>query len=125
MSNGTGTSDLDLANARADQATAFANEALRRVADAEWREERGVYLSNGVPPAALDLAAPVLNRASDMVIDLSNSGEDDVNVSAVVRGLLDSLKGTVDLSAESGHFGTAGEGENPDQAILDRWTIQG
>jgi hypothetical protein len=125
MSNGTATTDLDLANARADQATAFANEALRRVADAEWREERTGYLSDGVPPAALDLAAPVLNRASDMVIDLSNSGEDDVNVSAVVRGLLDSLKGTVDLSTESGHFGTHSGEDNPDQAILDRWTIQG
>jgi hypothetical protein len=125
MSNGTGTTDLDLANARADQATAFANEALRRVADAEWREERTGYLGDGVPPAALDLAAPVLNRASDMVIDLSNSGEDDVNVSAVVRGLLDSLKGTVDLSAESGHFGTHSGEDNPDQAILDKWTILG
>jgi hypothetical protein len=112
--------DIELANARAEGA-----EALRRVAAAEWREERNSYMSDGVPPAALDLAAPVLNRASDMVIDLSNHGEDDVNVSAVVRGLLDSLKGTVDLSAESGHFGTHSGDDNPDEPILARWNIDG
>jgi len=55
-------------------------------------------MGEGVPAAALDLAAPVLNRADDMVIDLSFAQEEDVNVSAIVRGLLDSLKGTVDLS---------------------------
>lgn len=118
-------SDLDLARQETAAARAESREAMRRVAEAEWREERNGYMGEGVPAAALDLAAPVLNRASDMVIDLSNSGEDDVNVSAVIRGLLDSLKGTVDLSAESGHFGTTSGEDNPDEAILARWTIEG
>lgn len=120
------TSDVDLANQRAEAATARANEALKRVAEAEWREERSGYLSEGVPPHALDLAAPVLNRADDMVIDLSFADEADVNVSEVVRGLLDSLKGTVDLSVEEGHSGTfrAGDGEDPDKALLDRWNSE-
>lgn len=110
--------DIELANARA-------NEALRRVAAAEWSAERSGYMSEGVPVAALDLAAPVLNRAVDMVIDLSNSGEDDVNVSEVVRGLLDTLKGTVDLSDEVGHASTFVPGDDdPDKELLDRWEAQ-
>lgn len=118
--------DIELANQAVAAANARAQEALRRVADAEWREFRNTMLSEGVPPHALDLAAPVLNRADDMVIDLSNSAEDDVNVSEVVRGLLDTLKGTVDLSTEQGHSGTfrAGDGEDPDKQMLDRWSEQ-
>lgn len=119
MSN-VDTRDIELANANSR-----ATEALRRVAEAEWREERSSFMDQGVPAAALDLAAPVLNRADDMVIDLSFASEEDVNVSAIVRGLLDSLKGTVDLSTESGHFGVHSGDDNPDQAILDRWTVEG
>lgn len=124
MSTKTGQ-DIDLANERIARADARAADALRRVAEAEWREERNAYMAEGVPAAALDLAAPVLNRADDMVIDLSVMDEDDVNVSEVVRGLLDSLKGTVDLSTESGHLGVHTGEDNPDQPILDRWTIEG
>lgn len=116
----TDTRDIELANARAE-----GQEALRRVAAAEWKSERGTYMDNGVPAAALDLAAPVLNRASDMVIDLSNHNEDDVNVSEVVRGLLDALKGTVDLSTETGHYGTHSGEDNPDAETLGRWHIDG
>jgi hypothetical protein len=119
------TADIELANQRADAATARANEALRRVAEAEWTATRNEYLAEGVPPFALDLAAPVLNRSDDMVIDLSNVGEDDVNISEAVRGLLDALKGTVDLSAEAGHLGIHAGDDNPDQDILDRWTVEG
>lgn len=116
--------DIELANQQVASANARASEALRRVAEAEWREERGTYLSDGVPPHALDLAAPVLNRADDMVIDLSNADEADVNVSQVVRGLLDALKGTVDLSNEAGHNGTFTNGEDPDREMLDLWSEQ-
>jgi len=115
--------EIDLARQAVIDANARANEALRRVADAEWRSTRDAYLREGVPAYALDLAAPVLNRADDMVIDLSHFGEDDVDVSKTVRGLLDALKGTVDLSAEEGHNGVHSGGENPDQAVLDRWVM--
>lgn len=122
MSN-KAAADIELANQRAVAAEKRANEAMKRVADAEWREERASLLSQGVPPAALDLAAPVLNRGDDMVIDLSNYDEANLDVSAVVRGLLETLKGTVDLSNEQGHSGFA-EGEDPDKAMLDLWAKQ-
>lgn len=118
--------DIELANQAVAQANARANEAMQRVAEAEWRETRNAYLAAGVPPHALDLAAPVLCRADDMVIDLSNTNEADVNVSDTVRGLLDALKGTVDLSAEEGHNGhfKAGDGEDPDAEMLQTWATQ-
>lgn len=122
----SGTSDIELANQQVAAANARATEALKRVAEAEWRETRAAYLSDGVPPHALDLAAPVLNRPDDMVIDLSVTDEADVNVSEVVRGLLDSMKGFVDLSAEEGHNGhfDLSNGEDPDKELLDRWDEQ-
>jgi hypothetical protein len=109
-----------------DLARSTANEALRRLAAEKWNSDREKYLLAGVPPHLLDLAIPVLNRADEMVIDLSNSDEDDVNVSAIVRGLLDAAKGTVDLSTESGHSGTfvIGSGEDPDAELLDLWDKQ-
>lgn len=117
--------DIELANQRADAATARAEEALRRVADAEWKEARNGYLDAGVPVSAIDLAAPILNRSDDMVIDLSFSDSEDINASAIVRSLLDQMKGMVDLSNEIGHNGQFSEndGEDPDQGILDRWTV--
>lgn len=116
--------DIDLANQRADAATARAEEALRRVADAEWKQTREGYMTAGVPAHAIDLAAPILNRADDMVIDLSFTDSDDINASAIVRDLLDQMKGMVDLSNEVGHVGQFdGNGEDPDQGILDRWQM--
>jgi hypothetical protein len=115
---------IDLANQRADSATARAEEALRRVAEAEWKTARDGYLSKGVPAAAIDLAAPILNRADDMVIDLSFSDSEDINASKIVRDLLSQMEGMVDLSNEAGHVGQFdGNGEDPDQAILDRWQM--
>lgn len=124
LSKTSESTEIDLANQRAAEADARAREALRRVADAEWRELRASYLAEGVPPFALDLAAPVLNRPSDMVIDLSNSDEDDVNVSDVTRGLLDALKGTIDLSDEVGHSGTYNGTDDPDADMLARWAAE-
>lgn len=114
-------SQIDLANSRA-------NEALRRAAESEWKATREAYLSQGVPPHLLDLAMPVLNRADEFIVDLSNTdgAGAEVNVAAIVKGLLDAAKGTVDLSLEAGHGGTfqAGDGEDPDKALLDLWAEQ-
>lgn len=120
------TDDIELANQRAESANKRAAEAMRRVAEAEWKAERAELLGAGVPPHALDLATPVLCRADDMVIDLSNEpGEKDVNVSEVVRGLLDTLKGTIDLSAEEGHGAfDMSNSEDPDKEMLDLWNDQ-
>lgn len=123
LSNEAGNRDIELANARAEQAIAQARATAQRLADAEWRETRSNYLAAGVPPFALDLAKPVLSRPDDMVVDLSNEGSDDLNTSKVVRGLLDAMKGMVDLSNEQGHGGTFSptDTEDPDAALLAQW----
>lgn len=109
--------DIELATSMAAQANQRAVEALRRAADAEWREMRQSYLLDGVPPHLLDLAMPVLNRPDEMVIDLSHTDDPDVNVSKIVRGLLDAAKGTIDLSNVIGHGGSDGD-TDAEEAIL-------
>lgn len=100
-----GDGDLELAQQQAAQANATARDALKRVAKAEFEKEQTRLLHAGVPAAAIDLAAPIIGRANQTVIDLSNSDEDDVNVSEIVSGLLEMMAGTVDLAVENGHEG--------------------
>lgn len=125
LSNKKANKDIELANAQAVQATARANEALRRMAEAEWKQYRSQMLDDGVPPHLLDLAEPVLNRADDMVIDLSHTEDDDINVSDILRKVLDASKGVVDLSAEQGHYRSdATSDDDPDKAMLAEWESQ-
>lgn len=126
LSNRKARKDIELANAQAQAATSRANEALRRMAEAEFRTYRSEMLAEGVPPHLLDLAEPVLNRADDMVIDLSATEDDDINVSEIVRGLLDASKGLVDLSAEQGHYRSEAttDGTDPDADMLASWEAQ-
>jgi len=124
LSQGKGkNSDLDLANQAIAVANARATEALRRQGIAEWNATRAELLTEGVPAAVLDLAAPVLSRPDALVIDLSNTEDDDLDVSKIVLALVEEFKGTVDLSNESGHDGSfsAEDGEDPDAAILAAW----
>lgn len=116
------------AQSQIDRANARASEALRRAAEAEWKTERETYMLAGVPPFLLDLSAPVLNRPDEFVVDLSNTDGAgvEIDVSKIVRQLLDAAQGTVDLSVENGHGGTfkTGDGEDPDKALLDLWAEQ-
>lgn len=111
--------DVELANARADQATQTARDALQRVADAEFERLSQNYLLAGVPSWAVDLATPVLRRPYELEVDLSNSGEDNIPVTAIITGLLDGLKGTVDMSNEAGHGG-ATPAEEAELANMDK-----
>lgn len=118
--------DIELANSQAAVANARSNEAMRRMAAAEFREYRSAAITAGVPPHLLDLAEPILNRADDMVIDLSNSGEEDVNVAVIVRQFIDAAKGTIDTDIELGHQGNFqnGDGTDPDAELLKQWETQ-
>ncbi len=121
--------DIDLANQRANEALAENARMRADLGTQRWETTRERYLSEGVPPHMLDLAAPVLSQYDDMVIDLSNGAEDesDLNVGEVVRGLLDAAKGMIDLSVEKGHSGTLAPGQtDPEEdAVLEQWTING
>lgn len=120
----TQTKDIELANATAVAANARAEAAMRKMADAEFKAYRSEAIAAGVPPHVLDLAEPVLNRPEDMIVDLSTSGEEDVNAGDIVRQLVEGYKGTVDLSTESGHYGSIGSDEDPDKDDLIAWGKQ-
>lgn len=115
--------DIELANSVAAVANSRANEALRRAAAAEFRELRQGYLAAGVPPYLVDLAEPVLNRPDDMVIDLSATDDENINVAAIMREMLDASKGLIDLSDEKGHLGgfDKNSDEDPDAELLAAW----
>lgn len=92
--------DLAAQNAALTEQMAHMHEQM---ATQHWEAERNTLLHQGVPPAMLDLAAPVLSAsAAGHSIDLSN-GSETVDVAGVVRGLLRHHIGFVDLSAEQGH----------------------
>lgn len=120
---GNRSQDIELANARAAEADRRSRAALDRAAKIEWGATRKELLRDGVPPHVLDLAEPVLARANDLVIDLSNSEEDDLDVTSIIRDLVDGYKGTIDLSEiELGHGGQDGQNKgNPDQELADRF----
>ena len=110
LSTSAKTEDIDFASHPAVvEANRTAREALNRAAEMRWAADRKGLLGEGVPPHVLDLAEPVLGRANDTVIDLSVFEEDDVNVTEIVRELVEGYKGTIDFSAPAGH---GGEGED-------------
>lgn len=113
---------IDLSNAATRAADRKASDALRRLAAAEWREQRTQYEIAGVPPAVLDLAAPILSRPEEFVVDLSNEDGPgaELNVAEIIRAMLESQEGTIDMSREMGHGGS-GDDDDEDEAILAKW----
>jgi hypothetical protein len=94
---------IDLAVSRAEEAERNAQAALTELAVERWRGDRLLYAQAGVPAADLDLAGPLLSLPGSQVIDLAEG--DPVDPCAIVRGLLDNRKGTIDLSEPKGHGG--------------------
>lgn len=124
---GKAEDDVELANEANFQRTR-ANDYAKKFGEARWKDERNSYMEAGVPAYLLDLAAPVMSRPEDTVIDLSNEDAEDVNVSDIVRGLLDATKGMVDLAAEAGHEYPFNEDtdstDDPDGPVLAAWSAQ-
>lgn len=120
--------DVKLANEQAAFERDRANGFAKKYGEQRWATERNELEAAGVPAYLLDLATPVMSRAEDTVIDLSNEDADDLNVSDIVRGLLNGLKGAVDLAAEAGYelqfSNETDTADDPDAALLDAWNTQ-
>lgn len=90
-----------------------------RLADAQFKLAAQDYARKGVPPHLIELAAPVLTLTDDQAdsLDLSSpvTGE-PINVRGIVRDMLESVAGTIDLSSEAG-YGHETQGE---QQVTDR-----
>lgn len=112
---------LDLANEQV-------RELKRQNAEQRFESEKREYVANGVPPALVELARPVLTAPDGFTIDLSNGDDENgkVDAAAVVRQLLDSSVGYIELAKERGHSlsfaheKTDGD-DDPDAEMLRMW----
>lgn len=101
---------VDLARQEVDAIKAqLATERADREADA--------LLASGVPPAMVNLARPALAQAAQTV-DLANGENTDTG--AIIRGLLNGMKGTINLGREAGHSVLDGEDDDK-KAMYEAW----
>lgn len=115
----TVTVDLSDVTKKADDAlaglAAMRSEAVRST----WVAQKQLLLSQGVPPAALDLADPVMISVDTQTYDLSDGEGGVVKVDSKTQmlGQLELMKGMVDLGGERGHgiSGVGSEDASPDE----------
>lgn len=102
--------DLSEVTGKADKALAEIAQMRAAAAKETWIARKQLLLSQGVPPAALDLADPVMTSVDSQVYDLAtDEGVVKVDAKTQMLGQLELMKGMVDLSGEKGH-GIAGVG---------------
>jgi hypothetical protein len=112
---------LDLANTEI--------ETLKRLrAEDAFKAEKRLYTDKGVPPALVELARPVLTAPDGFTIDLSNGtdGTKSVDAGAIIRQILDSSVGYIELARERGHSvdfsqETGKDSKDPDAEALAMW----
>lgn len=110
----------------------LANTEIRtlkvQLAADRFAADKREYVRKGVPPALVELARPVLEAPDGFVLDFSNTGGEKVDAADVVRKLLDSAVGYIDLAKERGHavdFSNEGESDNDEDAeLLKLWAKQ-
>lgn len=104
-------------------------DAVRaQLAASKFNGLRELYVGRGVPPALVELARPLLEVADDSVINLSE--DSSVNASDIVRQMLDSMAGFVQLNVEKGlQLSVTADAdapkEDPDKAMLELMKSQG
>lgn len=109
---------IDLAKSEAKDARDEVAELRRERVQERFEAEKARLVGKGVPPAAVDLAKPLLTGAR--TIDLANGEKADP--ADIARKLLDEFEGTVDLSAPAG---SAKAEDDPERAeaseMADAW----
>jgi len=117
------TVDLSEVTGKADAALAQLAEIRSQAVRESWTARKALLLSQGVPPAALDLADPVMTSVDSQVYDLSDGEGGVVKVDAKTQmlGQLELMKGMIDLGAEIGHgqTGVGTPGDSPED--YDKW----
>ena len=88
----------------------------------QWGREADALRLDGVPPWAIDLAAPYLSDRQVSVVDLSGVSDTSKNPAAVIRALLKGMKGVIDLSGPRG-FGAqpAEQAETSEADLIKDW----
>lgn len=97
-----------------------------QLAAQRFESEAAEYVRDGVPPAIVELARPLLSLPAQPVIELSRDGKDEsIDVGDTVRKMLSEMKGFVELSREMGHsFATVDDGKDQEDVVLEAWTKQ-
>lgn len=103
--------DIELANGGADAGNDDLRARLARaeaqLAESRFAAEKTAWTAKGVPPAFVDLAAPILKAQGDTaVVELSNAagdGTEKVDAADVMRKMIDKLAGFVRVAEEQGH----------------------
>lgn len=96
--------DLSEVTQKADSALSGVARLQAQAIRDSWSAKRSLLVGQGVPPAALDLAEPVMTDVETKVYDLSTpEGSVKVDAKTQMLGVLELLKGTVDLGGEKGH----------------------
>lgn len=103
-----GAGALSLSNDAAPEVVALANQLAsvqHQLAVQQFDSLKAEYVRKGVPAALVDLARPVLIAGPAATLELSNpvGGVSTVDAAAIVRELLDSATGYIDLARERGH----------------------
>jgi hypothetical protein len=105
---------IKLANETASNALKLARESQIELAAEKWKNTVAELTREGVPPVALSKAESLMKLPKTGAIKLS-VGDDEVDPQAVVLSVLESLKGTIDLSKADGHeFNDSESGEDKD-----------
>lgn len=130
---GTGTSTSVELSEESKQAIADAKKAAddalsglaaikAQAAANEWAAKKQFLLSQGVPPAALDLADPVMTAVDSTVYDLSTpEGQVKVSAKDQMLGQLELMKGMIDLSGEKGHGMSGTETTGDSESDIEAW----
>lgn len=112
---------IDLAASDSAAAKREAEAARAELAETRFQARKTELISKGVPPAMVDLAAPLLKGDDDKVIELSAG--DKTSPREIADKLLEQAEGTVDLSSEQGRVASEDDSERAKAVeIVDRWT---
>jgi hypothetical protein len=99
-----GAGSVSLSNEAAPEVVALSNQVStlqQQLAEQQFDTLKREYVRQGVPSALVDLARPVL--VAGRALEFSNSVGDTVDPADIVRQLLDSATGYIDLARERGH----------------------
>lgn len=109
---------IELAKSESEAARREAREAREELARTRFEKTRDDLVAAGVPPADVNLAEPILKGGSG-TIELSNG--EKVDAHNVITKLLESRKGTIDLTTVGVGSGAAGSQEAEARELAEKW----
>lgn len=114
---------IQLANERAENALKLARQAELKFAASDWSQRGSALIRDGVPPAMIELAKPLMERPDTDVKPIQLSESESLDPKAIVLSVLEAAKGTIDLSAAKGHEFDGSE-KSEDDPEFEKWRDQ-